>query len=80
MYHPCACNGCWSSSNGSQGSLLYKKVESLNLADALSRAHLQKYLTNAEQLEINFVEHVISDQQLPKFVEATKQDEILLEL
>ena len=60
--------------------VVYKKVESLHLADALLRAHLEEYLTNAEQLDINFVEHVISDQQLAKFVEAIEQDEILLEL
>ena len=34
------------------------------------------YLTNAEQLDINLVENVISDQQLAKFVEATMEDEI----
>ena len=59
---------------------MYKRGESLHLADALSRAHLKEYLTNAEQLDINLVKHVISDQQLAKFVEATKEDEILSEL
>ena len=54
--------------------------ESLHLADALSRAHLEEYLTNAEQLDINLVGHVISDQQLAKFVKATKEDEILSDL
>ena len=61
-------------------TVVYKPGESLHLADALSRAHLEEYLTNAEQLDINLVEHVISDQQLAKFVEATKEDEILSEL
>ena len=61
-------------------TVVYKRGESLHLADALSRAHLEEYLTNAEQLDINLVEHVISDQQLAKFVEATKEDEILSEL
>ena len=46
----------------------------------LSRAHLEEYLTNAERLDINLVEHVISDQHLAKFVEATKEDEILSDL
>ena len=58
---------------------MYKRGESLHLVDALSRAHLKQDLTNAEQLDINLVEHVISDQQLAKFVEATKEDEILSE-
>ena len=61
-------------------SVVYKRGESLHLADALSRAHLEEYLTNAEQLDINLVEHVISDQQLSKFVQATKEDEIPSEL
>ena len=61
-------------------TVAYKRGESLHLANALSRAHLEEYLTNAEQLDINLVEHVISDQQLAKFVEATKEDEILSEL
>ena len=61
-------------------TVVYKRGESLHLADALSRAHLEEYLTNAEQLDINLVEHVISDQQLAKFVEATKEDEILSDL
>ena len=60
-------------------TVVYKRGESLHLADALSRAHLEEYLTNAEQLDINLVEHVISDQQLAKFVEATKEDDILFE-
>ena len=58
-------------------TVVYKRGGSLHLADALSRAHLKEYLTNAEQLDINLVEHVILDQQLAKFVEATKEDEIL---
>ena len=62
------------------GVLDNPRGESLHLADALSRAHLEEFLTNAEQLDINLVEHVISDQQLAKFVEATKEDEILSEL
>ena len=45
---------------------MYKRGKSLHLADALSRAHL----------DINLGEHVISDQKLSKFVEATKEDEI----
>ena len=61
-------------------AVVYKREDSLHLADALSRAHLEVYLTNAEHLEANLVEHVISDQQLAKFVEATKEDEILSEL
>ena len=61
-------------------TVVYKRGVSLHLADALSRAHLEEYLTNAEQLDINLVEHVISDQQLAKFVEATKEDETLSEL
>ena len=61
-------------------TVVYKWVQSLHLADALSRAHLEEYLTNAERLDINLVEHVISDQHLAKFVEATKEDEILSDL
>ena len=61
-------------------SLVYKQGTSLHLADALSRAHLEEQLTNAEQLDINLVEHMISDPQLVRFAEETKQDEILLEL
>ena len=38
-------------------TVVYKRGESLHLADALSRAHLEEYLTNAEQLDINLVEH-----------------------
>ena len=43
----------------------------------------QKVLTlqvDAEQLDINVVEHVISDQKLAQFVEATKEDDILSDL
>ena len=36
-------------------------------------------MTNAEQLDINLVEHMISDPQLARFVE-TKEDKILPEL
>ena len=61
-------------------SLVYKQGTSLHLADALSRAHLQEQLTNAEQLDINLVEHMISDPQLVRFAEETKQDDILPEL
>ena len=61
-------------------SLVYKQGTSLHLADALSRAHLEEQLTNAEQLDINLVEHMISDQQLARFAEETKQDEILPDL
>ena len=43
-------------------TVVYKRGESLHLTDALSRAHLEEYLTNAEQLDITLVEHVISDQ------------------
>ena len=46
----------------------------------LSRAYLEEQLTNAEQLDINLVEHMISDPQLARFVEETKEDEILPEL
>ena len=61
-------------------NLVYKQGTSLHLADALSRAHLEEQLTNAEQLDINLVEHMISDQQLVRFAEETKQDEILPDL
>ena len=43
-------------------TVVYKRGKGLHLADALSRAHLEEYLTNAEQLDITLVEHVISDQ------------------
>ena len=33
--------------------------------------------SNYEQLDINLEEHVISDQQLARFAEATKEDEVL---
>lgn len=42
-------------------NLVYKQGTSLHLADALFRAHLEEQLTNAEQLDINLVEHMISD-------------------
>ena len=58
-------------------NLVYKQGTSLHLADALSRVHLEEQLTNAEQLDINLVEHMISDMQLVRFAEETKQDEIL---
>ncbi|KAL9979645.1 hypothetical protein ACROYT_G017335 [Oculina patagonica] len=61
-------------------NLVYKRGVSLHLADALSRAHLEEQLTNAEQLDVNLVEHMISDPQLVRFVEETKKDEILPEL
>ena len=61
-------------------NLVYKQGTSLHLADALSRAHLEEQLTNAEQLDINLVEHMISDMQLVRFAEETKQDEILPDL
>lgn len=35
---------------------------SLHLAGTLSRAHLEQQLSNAEQLNINLVENMISDQ------------------
>lgn len=61
-------------------NLVYKRGSSLHLADALSRAHLEEQLTNAEQLDINLVEHMISDPQLARFAEETKEDEVLSEL
>ena len=61
-------------------NVVYKRGENLLLADALSRAHLEEQLTNAEQLDVNLVEDVISDRQLARFVEATKEDAILSEL
>lgn len=42
-------------------NLVYKQGTSLHLADVLSKAHLEEQLTNAEQLDINLVEHMISD-------------------
>ena len=61
-------------------NVVYKRGENLLLADALSPAHLEEQLTNAEQLDVNLVEDVISDRQLARFVEATKEDAILSEL
>ena len=61
-------------------NVVYKRGDSLHLADALSRAHLEEQLTNAEQLDINLVEDVISDHQLARFAEATKEDAILSDL
>ena len=61
-------------------NLVYKQGTSLHLADALSRAYLKEQLTNAEQLDINLVEHMISDMQLVRFAKETKQDEILPDL
>ena len=61
-------------------TVVYERGGSLHLADALSRVHLEEYLTNAEQLDINLVERVISDQQLAKVVEATREDDILSDL
>ena len=52
----------------------------IHLADALSRAHLEEQLTNAEKLDINLVEHMISDLPLARFVEETKEDEIFPQL
>ena len=46
-------------------TVVYKRGESLHLADALSRAHLEEYLTNAEQLDINLVEHVSQTNSWP---------------
>ena len=61
-------------------NVVYKRGDSLHLADALSRAHLEEQLTNAEQLDINLVEDVLSDHQLARFAEATKEDAILSDL
>ena len=61
-------------------NVVYKRGDSLHLADALSRAHLEEQLTNAEQLDINLVEDVISDHQLARFAEGTKEDAILSDL
>lgn len=41
---------------------------------------MEEQLTNAEKLDINLVEHMISDLPLARFVEETKEDEILPEL
>ena len=41
---------------------------------------MEEQLTNAEQLDVNLVEHMISDMQLVRFAEETKQDEILPDL
>ena len=41
---------------------------------------MEEQLTNAEQLDINLVEHMISDQQLVRFAEETRKDEILPDL
>ena len=60
--------------------LVYKRGVSLHLADALSRAHLNEPLKNTELLDINLVEHMISDSQLTRFAETTKEDEVLSEL
>ena len=57
--------------------------EFLTLAPVLGHYDAQKVLTlqiDAVRLDINLVEHVISDQQLAKFVEATKEDDILTDL
>ena len=37
-------------------------------------------MMNTEQLDVNLVEDVISDHQLARFAEATKEDAILSEL
>ena len=59
-------------------SLVFKQGTSLHLTDALSRAHLTVQHLSAAPPDINLVEHMISDPQLVRFVEETKQDEILL--
>lgn len=61
-------------------TLVYKRGISLHLADALSRAYLNEPLQNVELLDLNLVEHMISDTQLTRFAEATKEDEELSEL
>ena len=61
-------------------NVVCKRGESLHLADALSRSHLEERLTNAEQLDIKLVEHMISDPQLARFAVANKEDEVLSEL
>ena len=62
-------------------NVVYKRGESLHLAHALSRAHLEEKLTNAEQqLDVNLLEDFISDQQFARFAEATKEEVILSEL
>ena len=53
---------------------LVKQGRSLHLVDAVS------WRTNAEQLGMNLVEHMISDLQLVRFAKETKQDEILSDL
>lgn len=53
-------------------NLVYKQGTSLHLADTLSRGHLEQQLTNVEQLNINLVENMISDQQLDRFAEETE--------
>lgn len=62
-------------------SLVYKRGASLHLADALSRAHLEEQLTNAEQLyryKLSWTYEL--NPQLPRFVEESIKDEILPEL
>lgn len=54
--------------------LFYKQGTSLHLADALPRVHLEEQLRNAEQLDINLFEHMISDMQLVKIAEETKHE------
>ena len=54
--------------------LFYKQGTSLHLADALPRAHLEEQLRNAEQLDINLVERMISDMQLVRIAEETKHE------
>ena len=44
------------------------------------RAHLEEQLANAEQLDINSVEHMISDPPLARFAVAKKEDVVLSEL
>ncbi|XP_022808390.1 uncharacterized protein K02A2.6-like [Stylophora pistillata] len=61
-------------------NVVYKRADSLYLADALSRAHLEEELTNAQQLDINLGEDVISDHQLARFAKATEEDAILSDL
>ena len=62
-------------------NLVYKQCTSLHLADALSRAHLEEQLINAEQLDINLVELMISDLHLVRIAaEETKQDKFFPDL
>ena len=61
-------------------NLVYKQCTSLHLADTLSRAHLEEQLTNAEQLDINLVELMISDSHLVRIAEETKQDKFFPDL